>query len=146
MLELDPRTTLESNEPVYFHDKCAFDQKGYEILEGAVIRTAPEQYQVMLNQDIKPESQSGSPVISQATGKVIGIVAGMAGSDEGGTGILPGVGAGSPRMLVLTPSYSILKALEEGHDFPLLRDVIGKKPAGDSPAPSKTTGPGEPGH
>jgi hypothetical protein len=43
-------------------------------------------------------------------------------------------GCGSPRLLVLTPSCAILKALQEGHDFPLLQDVIGKKAAGRSPA------------
>ncbi len=64
VLELDPRTTIDLNERVYFHDKCAFGQEDYAILEGTVVRTAPEQHQVMLYQEIKPESQSGSPVIS----------------------------------------------------------------------------------
>ncbi len=59
--------------------------------------------------------QSGSPVISQETGKVIGTVAGSSGN--GG------------RVLLLAPSYAILKALSKDDDFPLLRDVIGKKSA-----------------
>ena len=128
---MDPRTTLDPNERIYFHNKCAFGQKDYAILEGEVIRATSEQYQVMLDQDIKPESQSGSPVISQATGKVIGIVAGIGDSGEDAMGTLFRHNGGSPRMLVLTPSCAILKALEESRDFPLLRDVIGKK-AGDS--------------
>ena len=87
---MDPRTAIDPNERVYFHDKCAFAQKGYAVLEGAVIKTAPEQYQVMLDQDIKPESQSGSPVISQTTGKVIGIVAGTSESGDDAIGTLFG--------------------------------------------------------
>ncbi len=139
VLELDPRTAIDPNERVYFHDKCAFGQKNYAILEGLLIRTAPEQYEVMLYQDIRPESQSGSPVISQATGKVIGIVAEAGASGGDVTSMLLGVGGRSPRILVLTPSSAILKALEECRDFPLLRDVIGKKSAEKSPEVKEKT-------
>jgi hypothetical protein len=139
VLELDPRTTIDAGERVYFHDKCRFGQKDYAVLEGSVVRATPEQYQVMLDQDIEPESQSGSPVISQATGEVIGTLAGIGDFGADAAQILLGGGRGSPRLLVLTPSCAILKALQENHDFPLLQDVIGKKAAGSSPARKEKT-------
>jgi hypothetical protein len=134
-LELDPRTMIDPGERVYFHDKCSFGQKDYAVLEGQVIKSSPEQYQVMLDQDIKPDSQSGSPVISQTTGKVIGIVAGIGDPGDNPVGALFGGGGGPPRLLVLTPSCAILKALEDGREFPILADVIGKKAAGVSESP-----------
>jgi hypothetical protein len=56
----------------------------------------------MLYRDIKPESQSGSPVVSQATGKVIGIVAAVGDPNEDLTRTLYGGSGGLPRMLVLS--------------------------------------------
>jgi hypothetical protein len=133
VLELDAREGIAPGERVYFHDKCAFGEKDYTVLEGTVNQSLPEHYEIMLDRDVKAESQSGSPVFSQETGKVIGILAGV--GDPGGDSTRSIFGrGGSPRLLVLTPSSAILKALKEGHDFPLLRDVVGKKAADHAPS------------
>jgi hypothetical protein len=131
VLELDPRTSIKPGERIWFHDKDGMTAQGYEIIEGSVVQAPPNEYTIDLDREIKPQSQSGSPVISQLTGKVIGTVA--------------AIHANGGRVLYLTPSCSILGALKKDDSFPLLRDVIGKKSAqrpkngnvGERPAASK---------
>ena len=104
VLELDPRTTIEAGERIWFHDKDGMAAEDYEIVEGYVQRATPMEYEVVLDREIHLQSQSGSPVISQSTGKVIGTLS--AGNRFGG------------RLLFLAPSCAILKALTRDDDFP----------------------------
>jgi hypothetical protein len=140
VLELDSRPSPEVGERVYFHDIDTFGQKDYAVVEGEVAVAAPEGFQVMLFREIEPKSQCGSPVISQVTGKVVGLVAATGESDAGAGGLVMAAlkakrgqagnakqGAEPTRRLRLTPAGEILKTLEEEKEFPPLRDVIGKK-------------------
>jgi hypothetical protein len=79
---------------------------------------------ITLDDPIRLESQSGSPIISHMTGKVIGILASSRGKITG--------------VISLTPAHAIAKALEEDQAFPLLQDVV---PAKRSPASKKKAPP-----
>jgi hypothetical protein len=66
---------------------------------------------------IKPQSQSGSPVISQVNGRVLGLWAGV-GQDQGTT------------FLFFNPTREIRKAFEDT-SRPTLSKVVGKAPVAD---------------
>ena len=74
---------------------------------------------VVLDALIELVSQSGSPIISQESGRVIGTLSRGGEPVEGKT------------VLFLAPASGILKALIGANGFPRLQDVIGKhKPCG----------------
>jgi hypothetical protein len=71
---------------------------------------------VVLDKEIDLQSQSGSPVISQATGKVIGT---LSGADL--------LRVPHKTCLILTPASGIVAALAQDKDFPELHTVTGKQ-------------------
>src|SRR5579862_3811572 len=76
VLELDHRPDPSIRERVWLPDKQPSEPGGFRLVEGTVIEIDPGYICVQLDSRIKPQSQSGSPVISQFNGKVIGHWAG----------------------------------------------------------------------
>jgi hypothetical protein len=113
VLELDPRPTPEIQERVWFPNKDQSAPLGYRLVAGAVAAAAVKCLTVILDQPIALTSQSGSPIISQTTGRVIGTLS-RGGRERGRT------------VLLLTPAAALLKALTGHQAIPLLRQVIGR--------------------
>jgi hypothetical protein len=76
VLELDPQPRPDLDETVWFSDKDPEAPRGFRPIAGIVAEITDERTTVFLEKPFEPESQSGSPIISQRTGKVIGILAG----------------------------------------------------------------------
>jgi len=112
-LELDERPNPEIGEKVWLPNKDPAAESGYRLIPGTVGAAAPTHSAVHFRQAFKLQSQSGSPVISQRTGKVIGTL-------SRGTETPKGL------ILFLTPARAILDAME-AKDRPKLKDVIGTK-------------------
>jgi len=115
IVELDQRERLEVGERVWFAKKDKSRSMGYELLEGTITDTAPEGYRVKLDAKLDTESiidPVGAPVVSQSTGKAVGIVSGG------------GMFMGSAR-LASTPAVSIRSAISSTTGTPRLRDVSG---------------------
>lgn len=110
VLEIDDRNIIEEGERIWFPNKNALVPLGYDLLEGKVSVVADTHLLVILDNTTDLQARSGSPIISQKTGKVIGIIAG---GDKTGS------------CLFLTPASSIYKALVEARTYPLLKNVIG---------------------
>jgi hypothetical protein len=115
VLDLDPRALPEINEPIWFPDKDPMAESGYQIVSGKVVAASAAFHTVELDRRIKPVSQSGSPIISQRTGKVLGI-----------RGRVMMFGNGKIH-LYLVPSRSLLDRLEKEKETPALQDVVGHK-------------------
>lgn len=111
ILECD-RSMPEIQERIWFPDKNKTTDLGYELVEGTVSKACEEFLLVILDQDINLQSRSGTPILSQRTGKVIGI---LVGGDKR-----------NRRLLYITPAASIFKALLNAQDCFLLRDVVGE--------------------
>ena len=112
-LELDPRDKPALGEKVWLPNKNRKAKLGFDLVEGAVIETGVKYSLVRLTDEIELQSQSGSPIISQRTGKVIGTLS-RGGTKDGTT------------FLLLAPSAPIARALADAKEFPQLRHVIGK--------------------
>ncbi|MBY0526424.1 MAG: hypothetical protein K2R98_23725 [Gemmataceae bacterium] len=113
VLELDTRKQPAVGERVWLPNKDSDAKLGYELVSGKVTEATEKYSTVELDRAIKLQSQSGSPFISQSTGKVIGTLSRAPGS-EGKT------------VLVLAPARALVDALSREGNFPLLLDVIGK--------------------
>ena len=113
VLELDPRAKPEVKERIWFPDKDKAVPSGYRVVTGTVVAADVKYISVILDQPITLVSQSGSPIISQATGRVIGTLS-RGGRERGKT------------LLILTPASALLEALARYRNFPRLRDVIGR--------------------
>lgn len=115
VLELDPRPRVQDGELVWFVDKdgstSAADQR---VVSGSVTLESPLALVIELDEEIKLQSQSGSPFISQETGKVIGILS-SAGQD------------GDRLKLIAAPVKKMVEQLQDESAFPELRTVIGKE-------------------
>jgi len=118
VFEFDPRPRVADGELVWFADKdgskSAADQR---VVTGSVTLESPLALIIELDEPIKLQSQSGSPFISQETGKVIGILSGA-------------VEDGDRVKLIAAPVKKMVEQLQNETAFPELRMVIGKaKPA-----------------
>jgi hypothetical protein len=113
ILELDSRPLPDLRERVWFPNKDRNASPGYRIVNGTVAAVEVKYLTVILDQPIALSSQSGSPIISQVTGKVIGTLS-RAGQERGRT------------ILLLTPAAAILKALADHQSFLPLRQIIGR--------------------
>jgi len=98
-LELDTRDRLEKREPVWLVNKDAMQPPGYELLEGYLHSADRDCVYAVFEPAFELRSQSGSPVISQRTGKVVGVLA-AGGSQDDQTGIY------------LTPARHVAAALD----------------------------------
>ncbi len=113
VLELDPRPQPEVPERVWFPNKDKTAPLGYQVVAGTVVAANIKYTTVILDQPIALVSQSGSPIISQVTGRVIGTLS-RGGRERGRT------------VLLLAPASALLEALARYQDFTPLRHVIGK--------------------
>jgi hypothetical protein len=98
-LELDSRDRFEKQEPVWLVNKDAMRPPGYELLEGYLHSADRDCVYAVFEPAFELRSQSGSPVISQRTGKVVGVLA-AGGSEDDQTGIY------------LTPARHVAAALD----------------------------------
>ncbi|NQT17707.1 MAG: hypothetical protein HQ582_33435 [Planctomycetes bacterium] len=115
-LVLDGRPQPKTGERVWLPDKDYDSEKGHTLVAGSVAEAAPEYVLVVLDERIELQSQSGSPVISQQTGKVIGTLS-RGGDSEGES------------FLILCPSRSILSAIERDAPAIPLREAVGRSGA-----------------
>ena len=107
-LELDDRKKAEEGERVWLPDKDGDQPDGYTLVEGTVIKAGTLSSQIQLDKRIVLQSQSGTPIISQYTGKVIGLLT-----------------WGRARIIGIAPSKPILDAISEEKYRHLLEDVVG---------------------
>ena len=114
-LELDTRDKPALGEKVWLPDKDPKAKHGFNLVEGAVVETDVKYSLVQLAGEIKLQSQSGSPIISQRTGKVIGTLS------RGGT-------RNGKSFLLLAPMAPVARVLADAKELPQLRHVIGKHP------------------
>jgi hypothetical protein len=108
VLELDPRSLPEVRERVWFPNKDQAAPLGYRVIPGTVTAAESKYLTVVLDQPLALTSQSGSPVISQTSGQVIGTLS------RGGR-------EGRRTVLLLTPAAALLAALTNSLDFRPLR-------------------------
>lgn len=85
VLELDDRDRPPHGERVWFPSKVP---GGFELLEGRVVEASKGLVVIALDEAVVLRSQSGSPFISQQTGKVIGSFSGSFEDAKGRTFIL----------------------------------------------------------
>lgn len=115
VLEFDSRPQVEDDEPIWFVDKdgskSAAEQR---VIAGQVRLVTPLALMIVLDEPIELQSQSGSPFISQKTGKVIGLLS-LGGEKDGEV------------QLIAAPVNRIVKQLQDDTSFPELRTVIGKE-------------------
>lgn len=113
ILELDPRAHPDIGERVWLPNKNDVAPDGYVQVEGTVVETSETYATILFDEYFELQSQSGSPLISQQTGKVIGTLA--SGGEQSG------------HVYVLTaPSASILAAMSGAGERYELRVVVGK--------------------
>ena len=121
VLDLDDRAGPQLGERVWLPDKQPSEPGGVRLIEGTVVQIETRFVCVQLDEALKLQSQSGSPVISQANGKVLGLLGG--GTEESGR-----------TLLFLNPAHEIRKALDVA-SRPRLSTVVGKSPEREQPAP-----------
>lgn len=117
VLEMDDRPLPIVGESIWFPDKDPDEELGYRLMYGTVAKATESYIEVTLDESLELQSQSGSPILSRATGKVIGTLS------------RGDVGKGTPS-LYLTPAHSIREALADDSSFPALDQVVGKKRRG----------------
>ena len=100
-LELDPRASPNRNERVWLPVKDIDAANGYRAVKGKVISNQTKKFIVVdLQQQLPLESLNGSPVISQQTGKVVGVLS------RGGR-------LGENTFLILTPVSALRQAIAD---------------------------------
>jgi hypothetical protein len=75
-LKLDERVAPKTGEKVWFPNKNFDSPEGYDWMEGTIESASSEKILVRLPGSLKLQSQSGTPFISAATGRVIGVLVG----------------------------------------------------------------------
>lgn len=130
-LELDDRPRPKVGERVWLPNKDADAPEGYEMVAGFVDEVADEYIGIELDDEIQLQSQSGSPIISQRTGKVLGTLA-RGGSDGGKTflrlcpakGILEVIAANPPTMKLEQAVGDLSLARDSSRTTPAERPVV----------------------
>jgi hypothetical protein len=115
-LALDDRKTIPLGERVWLPFVDYQNGRQQTLEEGTVTDSRTAWTLVTLDRRIQLSCESGSPIISQSTGLVIGTLSSGANSN--------------PTRLFLAPAYAIRQALaaaEDANSTPLLSDNIGKK-------------------
>ena len=113
VLELDERTSVRLGERVWLPNKDG-SPVGYTLIEGVVEEAEKGYLYVILRQPTALISQSGSPLISQLSGKVIGLVS------RGGA-LMTGETA-----IILTPVTEIRRVAMRKQRLLPLRSVVGR--------------------
>jgi hypothetical protein len=76
LLELDPRPQAQAGERIWFPNKDRNAKEGYKRIEGTLIAVHDTYIEAKLDKPINLNTRSGTPVISQTTNKVIGLLTG----------------------------------------------------------------------
>ncbi len=97
-LQLEQVARYEPGTRLWFPNKSRDAASGHAWIDATVVEDAGYWIQVRLSDPITIQSQSGSPVLNAATGRVIGMLQGV--EDQNGT-----------TMLYLCPARSLLKHL-----------------------------------
>ncbi|WP_414660007.1 hypothetical protein [Horticoccus sp. 23ND18S-11] len=97
-LQLEAVERYEVGTAFWFPNKSRDHEAGYVWIEARVVEDAGHLIKVRLGEAVTPQSQSGSPLLNAATGKVAGMVNGA--EEENGRTIL-----------VLCPARAIVKYL-----------------------------------
>jgi hypothetical protein len=115
VLHFETRAQPDVGELVWFPDKDDEAELGYRRVAGHVAIAETGQIIVELDGDhgVTLRSQSGSPVVSQSSGRVIGTVYG-------------GGRVGNSMMLRLAPVTRMRIRIEDETNFPELKTVVGK--------------------
>lgn len=107
VLTPDPRGAPQPGERVMLYSGLGDGQGGPRLLEGTVQSVSSEAVWVLMDDWFNPSMMSGSPIVSQHTGQVVGMVV-----------------AGSPRrlrvLLGLHPMGSLVERAESAEEFPTL--------------------------
>ncbi len=123
ILDLDARSKTESGERVWFPNKNSKSETGYDLVTGHIRETHLKYHVLMLDEPVRVGSQSGTPVISQLTGRVVGIISrdgrawGRSNLGEDHTG----------RIFLLTPSTRIIAAMDAYDDELEFSATFGKR-------------------
>ena len=102
-LQLDDRKKLEHGEKLWFPDKDFEASVGHNWIEAEVVEDTGHFIEIKLDQLVELVSQSGSPIISQESGKVVGMV--TSGEEKDGHLIL-----------YICPARNVLRFLEKERD------------------------------
>lgn len=113
VLKLDKREGPAKKEVVWFPNKTDDAVNGYLWVHGTVVEAKRTHIFVLLEKRVELQSQSGSPIISSRTGRVIGTLS-RSSELQGKT------------VLWLCPAQAIRDAIKTATTFPLLKDVVGK--------------------
>jgi hypothetical protein len=116
LLSLDERSGPEVGERVWFPNKNPRAALGFDLIDGKVSKACDTHLEITLNQGIDLQTRSGTPILSQLTGKVIGILTG-------------GGKINDKTLLYLAPGRSLYQALHEAQQQPLLHEVVGELPS-----------------
>jgi hypothetical protein len=112
VLEFDLRSLPAVGERVWLPDKDPSAEIGHHNVAGTVTEATEKYLVVELDVVIKLQSQSGSPFLSQTTGKVLGTLSTADVSKQ-------------PAKIYLTPAAAIVQQLSKLDSFPELRDEVG---------------------
>lgn len=116
VMTLDKRMTIPEGEKVWLPYADFEHPKGPELVPGVVTASDVGGSVIELERDIMLTCESGSPIISQKTGLVIGTLS-RGGSQKGKT------------TLIIAPSHAILKAMRESEavkEVVRLEETVGK--------------------
>jgi hypothetical protein len=93
-------------------DMAAVD--GYERVEGVIVEVGPTHCAVEFDKPLRLQSQSGSPLISIKTGRVVGVLA-AADARNG------------KQVVLFAKSEYFASAIKSAKDLPALQQVVGKR-------------------
>jgi hypothetical protein len=114
VLELDEREFPDDGEPVWLPNKSPGERLGFRPVEGKVVAALRNLTLIQLEGPMKLQSQSGSPIISRRTHRVIGTLS-RGGEIEGKMQIL------------IAPMTRVRQLLAKPEGFRPLAEVVGKK-------------------
>jgi len=116
VLAMDEREKADEGERIWFPFEDILDSRGRELVEGSVTSASAEGSIITLDREIFLSGESGSPIISQRTGRVIGTLS-RSGEEKGKT------------IMIIAPGASIVAKMRQAEKEayrPRLIDVIGK--------------------
>lgn len=113
-ISLDARPSIPSGERIWLPNKNA-SLPGYTLISGHVSESTATFITVELDVAVQLQSQSGTPIISQDTGKVIGTVS-LGGQENGHT------------VLTLAPASALLQLVTSQKPLLPVQSAIGRNP------------------
>ena len=114
MISLDTRTSIPSGELIWLPNKKT-TLPGYTLISGHVLASTTTFITIELDVAVPLQSQSGTPIISQDTGKVIGTVS-LGDQEHGHT------------VLTIAPASALLQLVASQKPLLPVHSAIGKTP------------------